>query len=122
MFVLRSKVKIEDVSAKYTRMGVAGAEASETIARRFGKKLDSLALVDAQDGSIAIALGAARFLVVSPVEMAHAMWGDDRCRRHPPPVPTRGTGPRFAQAFLRSWRRRRKPSFPRWRISISSAR
>ena len=74
MYVLRSKVKLEDVSAQYARIGVAGLTAGETIARRFGEKVDSLGVVEATDGSMAIALGAARFLVVSPVEMAHAMW------------------------------------------------
>jgi hypothetical protein len=74
MYVLRSKVKLEDVSAQYARMGVAGPAAGETVARRFGKEVNSLRVVEAQDGSIAIALGLSRFLVLSPVETAHAMW------------------------------------------------
>jgi len=74
MYVLRSKVKLEDVSGQYARIGVAGPAAGETIARRFGKKAESLGVVQAQDGSIAIALGGPRFLVVSPIETAHTMW------------------------------------------------
>jgi hypothetical protein len=74
MYVLRSKVKLEDVSGQYARIGIAGTAAGETIARRFGKEAGSLAVVEAKDGSIAIALGASRFLVISPMDMAHTMW------------------------------------------------
>ena len=74
MYVLRSKVRLEDVSATHARIGVAGRNASEAIARRFGKTPDTLKVVDANDGNFAVALEPTRFLVVAPVETAHAMW------------------------------------------------
>jgi len=74
MYVLRSKVKLEDVSAAYARIGFTGQKARETIERRFQQAPASMRVVDAQDGSIAIALDASRFVIAAPMETAHAMW------------------------------------------------
>jgi folate-binding protein YgfZ len=74
MYVLRSKVKLEDVSAQHARIGIAGTAARETIARRFGNAPQPLRVVEAKDASIAIALDATRFLAVAPVETAHTVW------------------------------------------------
>jgi folate-binding protein YgfZ len=74
MFVLRSKVKLEDVSATYARIGIAGKDASATIARRFGEAPAAMRAVEAKDGSLAVALEPSRFVISAPVETAHTIW------------------------------------------------
>ena len=74
MFVLRSKVKLEDVSASYARIGIAGKEAGAAVTRRFGEVPAALRAIEGKDGSIAIALEPSRFVIAAPVETAHAIW------------------------------------------------
>jgi folate-binding protein YgfZ len=70
MFVLRSKVKLEDVSGALARIGVAGPRAAESIARQFGEAPAPLRAVDGEDGAFAIGLDANRFVVFAPAERA----------------------------------------------------
>ena len=74
MFVLRSKVKISDVSATLVRVGVAGPKAGEAIARAFGRSPGAMGAVEGTNGSLAVNLGDGRFLVVVPAPNAQALW------------------------------------------------
>ena len=69
MFVLRSKVKIEDVTAAHARFGVAGEAARTAIASFFGGVPEPMR-VARHDEAICIALEADRFVVFAPVAMA----------------------------------------------------
>lgn len=69
MFVLRSKVKIEDVTAASVRLGIAGPVARPTIASFFDGVPD-LMRVTHRDEAICVGLEAERFLVFAPITMA----------------------------------------------------
>lgn len=61
MFVLRSKVKIEDVTASWVKFGVAGPQAGE------------IAQAAERDGAVSAALGDGRFVVLAPTAMAASL-------------------------------------------------
>ena len=69
MFVLRSKVKIQDASARYARIGFAGKKAGVIVAREWGHAPDPLRSVE-KDGRIVVALDLERFVVLAPEEAA----------------------------------------------------
>ena len=69
MFVLRSKVKIQDASPRYARIGFAGKKAGVIVAREWGHAPDPLRSVE-KDGRIAVALDAERFVVFAPEDAA----------------------------------------------------
>jgi hypothetical protein len=69
MFVLRSKVKIEDVSPRFARIGFAGKTAGVMVARHWGHTPDPLRSVEADLG-ICVTLDADRYVVYSPAEAA----------------------------------------------------
>lgn len=69
MFVLRSKVKIEDVSAAYARSGLAGAEAASKVAARWGSSPAPMRSLE-REGAIAIGLDAERFVLLAPAGQA----------------------------------------------------
>jgi tRNA-modifying protein YgfZ len=73
MFVLRSKVKIEEANDRYVRMGVAGKTAAAAVAQHFGSAPAAMRAVE-HDGVICTALDAQRFLVFAPPAQAQAMW------------------------------------------------
>ncbi len=83
MYVLRSKVKIEDVSKWYVPMGFAGRTAGVIAAREFGHTPDPMRSVQ-KDGAAIIALDAERFVILAPSENAPALW--NRLEAHAMPT------------------------------------
>jgi len=73
MYVLRSKVRIEDVSARWVRMALAGKSAGVIAARHFGFTPDPMRSVQAE-GATCVALDGERFVVLAPAEPAPALW------------------------------------------------
>jgi folate-binding protein YgfZ len=73
MFVLRSKVKIQDVSEIYSRLGIAGANAGKLVADHFGARPAPMRVVE-KDGAIAVALDADRFAAFVPPKAAAQFW------------------------------------------------
>jgi hypothetical protein len=73
MFVLRSKVKIADISLERVRMGFAGRSAGVIAARHFGHTPDPMRSVD-KDGATCIALDGERFVILAPPEPAPHLW------------------------------------------------
>lgn len=69
MFVLRSKVKIEDASSAYARSGVAGSDAASKVAARWGSSPPPMRSVE-HEGAIVIGLDADRFVVLAPADQA----------------------------------------------------
>ena len=69
MYVLRSKVKIADVSAHYGRVGFAGKTAEVIVAHHFGHSPDPLRSVENENG-ICVALDHERYLILAPVAVA----------------------------------------------------
>jgi folate-binding protein YgfZ len=72
MFVLRSKVKIQDVSALEARVGIAGPDAAALVAGRWGAVPEPMRSVD-RDGATCIALGGDRFVALVPIAAAAAL-------------------------------------------------
>jgi tRNA-modifying protein YgfZ len=79
MFVLRSKVKIADVSASFVQTGIAGDGADERIAARWGNTPTLMHLAE-KDGALAIALDTHRFIALVPAGAPDA-WLDAIARR-----------------------------------------
>ena len=75
MFVLRSKVKIADVSAELVRMGFAGKSASVIAARHWGHTPDPMRSVE-KDGASCTALDLERFVILAPPQAAPALWDE----------------------------------------------
>src|SRR5688572_15472417 len=73
MFVLRSKVKLEDTGASRVRVGIAGAGARSTIARVLGNAPEPLRALD-YESVVAVALDEERFVLLGPAERAPALW------------------------------------------------
>jgi hypothetical protein len=73
MFVLRSKVKIADVSGSIVRIGFAGKTAGVIVARHWGHTPDPMRSVQ-KDGATAIALDGERFVILVPPESAPHLW------------------------------------------------
>ncbi|HZZ94983.1 MAG TPA: folate-binding protein [Usitatibacter sp.] len=73
MFVLRSKVKIAEVSAPWARLALAGKTAGVIVARHWGFTPDALRSVE-HDGATCVALDAQRFVILAPVEAAPPLW------------------------------------------------
>ena len=71
MYVLRSKVKIDD--APLERIGLSGPGAAALAARHFGAAPAPMAGVE-REGALCIALDAARFVVLAPAEGARSLW------------------------------------------------
>jgi folate-binding protein YgfZ len=64
MFVLRSKVKIEDVSAATASLGVAGPDAAKLVAAQWGE-VEAMRSAE-RDGALAVRLDAERYVVFAP--------------------------------------------------------
>jgi tRNA-modifying protein YgfZ len=69
MFVLRSKVKIEDVSARFARIGFAGKTAGVMVARHWGHTAEPMRSVETALGTC-VGLDANRFVIFSPADAA----------------------------------------------------
>lgn len=76
MFVLRSKVKIEDVSASIIRIGISGADAPGLLSTVFAKvPAEAHELVTLENGTLLRLPGATpRFVVYTSPEQAPEMW------------------------------------------------
>jgi folate-binding protein YgfZ len=73
MFVLRSKVKIADVSELYARLGIAGDHAAATVAAHWPQAPAPMRASE-KDGALCVALDASRFVALVPPAAAPAMW------------------------------------------------
>jgi folate-binding protein YgfZ len=73
MFVLRAKVKLEDASERYVRMGFAGKSAAVIVARHWGHAPDPMRSVE-KDGAVCVGLDSQRFVVLAPPEGAPKLW------------------------------------------------
>ena len=73
MFVLRSKVKLDDVSDSMIRIGVAGAKAPALIAPRFGQSPAPMQVIEGRDGGFVVGLEPGRFIVAVPPVLAPAI-------------------------------------------------
>ena len=65
MFVLRSKVKIADLTSQYARTGIAGKGAAALVQRHWGVLPAPLRVAE-KDGALAVALDAERFVAWVP--------------------------------------------------------
>jgi tRNA-modifying protein YgfZ len=73
MYVLRSKVRIEDASGRQPRIGLAGKQAALLAARHFGDAPAAMRSVE-REGSICVALDAGRFVILAAPDSAPALW------------------------------------------------
>ena len=73
MFVLRSKVKIQDASARLERLGFAGKKASVIVARHWGHSPEPMRLLE-QDGTVCVAVDDQRFVILAPSEAAQKVF------------------------------------------------
>jgi tRNA-modifying protein YgfZ len=73
MFVLRSKVKIQDVSTQWARLALAGKTAGVIVARHWGFTPDAMRSVE-KDGSTCVAIDAERFVILAPVDAGPSLW------------------------------------------------
>jgi len=72
MFVLRSKVKIEDVTSANVRFGVAGSVARPAIASLFGGVPEPMR-VTVREEAVCVGLEAERFVVFAPLAIVDRM-------------------------------------------------
>jgi folate-binding protein YgfZ len=73
MFVLRSKVKIQDVSELFARLGIAGSGAAAIVARHWESAPPPMHSAQ-KDGAICVCLDAERFVAFVPPAAAPALW------------------------------------------------
>jgi folate-binding protein YgfZ len=73
MFVLRSKVRIQDVSELYARIGIAGRSAASMVAGHWDARPAPMRAAE-KSGAIAVALDADRFVAFVPPAAAPAFW------------------------------------------------
>jgi hypothetical protein len=74
MFVLRSKVKIEDVSSQKISLGLSGASAAALLQQHFGSAPQHALAVEVHDGSSVICIDAQRFQINTSLQHAPALW------------------------------------------------
>ena len=72
MFVLRSKVKLEDASGRLARLGSAGPNAAAIVATHWGSAPAPMRSVE-RDGALVVGLDAGRFVVIAPASHASAI-------------------------------------------------
>jgi tRNA-modifying protein YgfZ len=72
MFVLRSKVKIQDVSAAHSRAGIAGPGVAAWVEKHFGSASKPLRALEG-GGATCVALDGQRFVVFAPAAAAPAL-------------------------------------------------
>ena len=73
MFVLRSKVKIRDLSQLYARIGLAGDGAREIVTRHWDTPPQPMHAIE-QGAAIVVALDAQRFVALVPAASAPELW------------------------------------------------
>jgi tRNA-modifying protein YgfZ len=73
MFVLRSKVKIQDVSELFVRLGIAGKGAAAIVSRHWAPAPQPMRAAE-KDGAICVALDTERFVAFVPPAAAPALW------------------------------------------------
>ncbi len=66
MYVLRSRVKIEDASGRLARIGIAGPGAAALVAAHWGSTPEAMGSSE-KEGALAVRLDAERFVVFAPV-------------------------------------------------------
>ena len=86
MYVLRSKVKLSDVSDSVTLLGVAGDEHATASDPMFAG-LSPHETRQLEGGGTVIALSQGRFVIAVPVEGARAMWSKLAATRRPVGTP-----------------------------------
>ncbi len=74
MFVLRSKVKVTDVSKEMVSLGVSGSAAAGLIQKNFGSAPEGDWAAHQHEGSSVIRVGAQRFQISTSVAQAPALW------------------------------------------------
>ena len=72
MFVLRSKVKIQDASPAYARAGIAGPNVAAWVERHWGNAPKALRAIET-GGATCVALDGQRFVVFAPATAAPAL-------------------------------------------------
>jgi folate-binding protein YgfZ len=72
LFVLRSKVKIEDATPRYGRIGIVGGASPALVERHWGAVPAPMASVE-REASTCVALEAGRFLALVPADRAAAL-------------------------------------------------
>jgi tRNA-modifying protein YgfZ len=83
MFVLRSRVRAEDVTEAFALFGLSGEGAPELLVHVFGEAPESVHEVKDRDGTVLIKLPVDRFEVAVPVEKAAAVAGKLRQQAAP---------------------------------------
>lgn len=73
MFVLRSKVKIEDASGRFERIGVAGKGARAAVERAFGGAPAAMGALE-REGSACVALALDRFVIFAAPASSASLW------------------------------------------------
>jgi folate-binding protein YgfZ len=86
MFVLRSKVKLVDVSAQSIAIGVAGARARDALLAALGNAPETAFSTASRDCTTAVALPGDRYLLAAPLAQAEALW--DSLAKHAAPTGT----------------------------------
>jgi len=74
MFVLRSKVKIEDVSDEMVCLGLSGESATALLQQHFGSAPQSLLAAEEHDNASVILVGAQRYQINTTPQHAPALW------------------------------------------------
>lgn len=76
MYILRAKVKVEDITTAQACVGVTGTDAAQQIAALGGAVPERLHGLSARDAVTAIAIPIQRYLLVLPREQTHAAEDD----------------------------------------------
>jgi len=74
MYVLRAKVKIEDVSAQYVCLGLSGKEATALLQTSIGEPPQTPLSVAHQADATVIRAGDERYQIITSAEHATALW------------------------------------------------
>jgi folate-binding protein YgfZ len=83
LFILRAQVQIEDMSDALVRLGVAGPDAGQLLAARFGSLPEvDLGVAQAEEATL-LRLGPQRFELVSLPDQAPALWERWRATARP---------------------------------------
>lgn len=84
MFVLRAKVALQDKSAAFVRIGVAGTNAAHLVSDLFPEAMPDDLSVFNNEGVMLIRLAAARFEIIVPLDAAPSIW--QKLAAHAQPV------------------------------------
>jgi folate-binding protein YgfZ len=87
MYVLRSKVKVEDVSAKLICIGISGDKAESNLIKEFGSAPEAANLVAHFGETSVIRLNENRFQLSTRSELAPALWSKLSAKAQPVGTP-----------------------------------